>query len=189
MPESVWYFEQTHFPFLEQDDPDQIEAAIPECMWTAIASPPGPIVAGPDGAQVLQEGARRLRQQTDRAIIGLFGGNLLEFGQFLYRNDNFFMLLAGEPERAHRFLDKLTGDAPAQPRPIPRAPWASHIDVILFGDDLGMQSGPQISPPMYREFFQPREQRHVAAGEAARAAPEDHAALLRRRARTAARPD
>ena len=56
---------------------------------------------------MLAEGARRLRQQTDRAIIGLFGGNLLEFGQFLYRNDNFFMLLAGEPERAHRFLDKL----------------------------------------------------------------------------------
>jgi uroporphyrinogen decarboxylase len=34
---------------------------------------------------------------------------------------------------------------------------ASHIDVILFGDDLGMQSGPQMSPAMYREYFQPRE--------------------------------
>ena len=30
------------------------------------------------------------------------------------------------------------------------------IDVILFGDDLGMQNGPQISPRMYREFFKPR---------------------------------
>ena len=68
---------------------------------------PGPLSPEPDGAQLLRDGARRLRQQTDRAIIGLFGGNLLEFGQFLYRNDNFFMLLAGEPERAHRFLDKL----------------------------------------------------------------------------------
>ena len=42
MPEGVWYFEQTHWPFLEQDDLDHIEAAIPESMWTAIASPPGP---------------------------------------------------------------------------------------------------------------------------------------------------
>ena len=33
------------------------------------------------------------------------------------------------------------------------------IDVILFGDDLGMQSGPQISPKMYREFFKPRHAR------------------------------
>ncbi|MCX6926976.1 MAG: methyltransferase [Verrucomicrobia bacterium] len=156
MPEGVWYFEQTHWPFLEQDDPDNIEAAIPESMWTAIASPPGPIVAGPEGAKVLKEGARRLRQQTDRAIIGLFGGNLLEFGQFLYRNDNFFMLLAGEPERAHRFLDKLTE---MHLRNLDRFLTAvgDSIDVILFGDDLGMQSGPQVSPAMYREYFQPRE--------------------------------
>jgi uroporphyrinogen decarboxylase len=157
MPESVWYFEQTHYPFLEQDAPDHIESAIPESMWTAIASPPGPIVAGPDGAQVLREGAHRLRQQTDRAIIGLFGGNLLEFGQFLYRNDNFFMLLAGEPERAHHFLDKLLEMHLAN---LDRflAAVGDFIDVILFGDDLGMQSGPQVSPPMYREFFKPREQ-------------------------------
>jgi len=107
MPQNVWYFEQAHYPFLEQDDPDHIEDAVPECMWTAVASRPGLLAQGLRGAQVLREGARRLRQQTDRAIIGLFGGNLLEFGQFLYRNDNFFMLLAGEPERAHRFLDKL----------------------------------------------------------------------------------
>lgn len=33
------------------------------------------------------------------------------------------------------------------------------IDIILFGDDLGMQSGPQISPEMYREYFKPRHQR------------------------------
>jgi uroporphyrinogen decarboxylase len=27
----------------------------------------------------------------------------------------------------------------------------------MFGDDLGMQSGPQVSPAMYREYFKPRE--------------------------------
>jgi uroporphyrinogen decarboxylase len=32
-------------------------------------------------------------------VVGLFGGNLLELGQFMYRNDNFFMLMAGEPGR------------------------------------------------------------------------------------------
>jgi uroporphyrinogen decarboxylase len=31
-----------------------------------------------------------------------------------------------------------------------------YLDVIGFGDDLGMQNGPQISPVMYREFFKPR---------------------------------
>ena len=156
MPQGVWYFEQTHFPFLEKEDLDHLEDQLPESMWTAIASPPGPIIAGSDGEKRFTEGARKLREQTDRAIIGLFGGNLLEFGQFLYRNDGFLMLLAGEPERAHRFLDRL------MQMHLCNLEWflrsvGDHIDVILFGDDLGMQSGPQVSPAMYREFFQPRE--------------------------------
>lgn len=156
MPEGVWYFEQAHFPFLEREDLDGLEAAFTECMWCDAASPPGPLAAGSGGTQLLAEGARRLRQQTDRAIIGLFGGNLLELGQFLYRNDQFFMLLAGEPERAHRFLDRLL-EIHLRNLDLFLSAVGEHIDIILFGDDLGMQSGPQVSPAMYREFFQPRE--------------------------------
>ncbi len=156
MPEGVWYFEQSNFPFLEREDLDRLEAELDECMWSAIASPPGPLVAGADGARLFTEGARRLRQQTDRAIIGLFGGNLLELGQWFYRNDNFFLLLAGEPQRAHLFLDQLLE---LHLRNLDRFldAVADHIDIILFGDDLGMQSGPQVSPAMYRQYFKPRE--------------------------------
>ena len=157
MPEGVWYFEQANFPFLEREDLAQFEAGLAECMWSAIASPPGPITAGPGGAALLGAGARRLRQQTDRAILGLFGGNLLELGQWFYRNDNFFMLLAGQPERAHRFLDRALE---VHLRNLDRFLGAvgDFIDVIVFGDDLGMQSGPQVSPAMYRQFFKPRHQ-------------------------------
>lgn len=156
MPEGVLYFEQTHYPFAEQDDLDRIEELFAEGMWTGVRSPPGPIVAGPDGPQLLAEGARRLRAQTDRAILGLFGGNLLEMGQFFYRNDNFLMLLAGNPQRAHAFLDRVVQ---IHLRNLDRFLDAvgPHLDIILFGDDLGMQAGPQISPKMYWEFFQPRE--------------------------------
>jgi uroporphyrinogen decarboxylase len=125
-------------------------------MWTAIASPPGPITAGVEGVARLREGAQRLRKQTDRAVIGLFGGNLLEMGQFLYRNDNFFVLLAGNPERAHQFLDKVVEMHLVNLERFLGAV-GPFLDVVLFGDDLGMQNGPQISPKMYREFFQPRE--------------------------------
>ncbi len=156
MPDGVWYFEQANFPFLDHEDIESVEAELQECMWSAVASPPGPIAAGPEGEKVLVEGARALRRQTDRAIIGLFGGNLLELGQWFYRNDNFFMLLAGEPERAHRFLDRLMT---IHLRNLDRylSLVGPHIDIILFGDDLGMQNGPQVSPPMYRKYFKPRE--------------------------------
>lgn len=156
MPDGVVYFEQAYFPFQENDDLDRIDEAFEECMWTAVASPPGPLSAGAGGLALLSKGARRLRQQTDRAIIGLFGGNLLELGQFFYRNDNFFLLLAGEPGRAHRFLDRLVEIHLANLERFLGAV-GPYIDVILFGDDLGMQTGPQISPEMYRQFFQPRE--------------------------------
>ncbi|MFQ6035814.1 MAG: uroporphyrinogen decarboxylase family protein [Sedimentisphaerales bacterium] len=157
MPEGTLYFEQVYYPFLEgnggpNDDPEAIAGALEECMWTAgvISSPPGSI-----GSQQLCEGARRLREKTDRAIIGLFGGNLFEMGQFLYRNDQFLMLLASQPKRAHRFLDKIVEIHLANLERFLGAV-GEYIDIILFGDDLGMQTGPMLSPPMYREFFKAR---------------------------------
>lgn len=156
MPKDVWYFEQCHWPYLEREDLSTLRDELSETMWSGIASPPGPIVAGTDGPQKLVEGARSLRESTDRAIIGLFGGNLLELGQWFYRADNFFMLLAGEPERAHKFLDALV-EIHLENLDKFLTTVGPHIDIILFGDDLGMQSGPQVSPGMYREFFQPRE--------------------------------
>lgn len=156
MPDGALYFEQTYWPYM---DGEPNLADMPEnwseSMWAAIASPPGPETGGADGYEKLACGAKRLRESTDRAILGLFGGNLLEFGQFMYRNDNFFMLLAGEPKKAHAFLDRMVeihlGNIERFLGSV-----GEYIDIIVFGDDLGMQTGPQISPQMYREFFKPR---------------------------------
>ncbi len=150
MPDGTLYFEQTYFPFAEGGDPDEISAALDECMWAGVAPPPGPV-----DDRVLAEGARQLRQNTSLAIIGLFGGNLFEMGQFFYRSDNFMMLLAAEPQKAHRFLDQLVELHLSNLEKF-LATVGPHIDIILFGDDLGMQTGPMMSPQMYREFFKPR---------------------------------
>lgn len=159
MPDGALYFEQTYWPWLGRTaDFDDLPAAFAESMWTNVASPPGPITEGPDGDRVLVEGARRLRASTDRAIIGLFGGNLLEIGQFLFRNDEFFVLLASQPARAAEFLDKLTEHHLRNLEHF-LGLVGPYIDVILFGDDLGMQTGPQISPRMYRQLFKPRHAR------------------------------
>ena len=156
MPDGALYFEQTYWPFAEEEP---VLSTMPdiwtESMWAAIASPPGTEISGPDGQKVFREGARRLRERTDKAILGLFGGNLLEFGQFMYRNDNFFMLLAGEPKKAHAFLDKMV-EIHLENLENFLETVGDYIDIIVFGDDLGMQTGPQISPDMYREFFKPR---------------------------------
>ena len=153
MPEQALHFDQVYWPFLDgEEDLSRIEELYPEHMWTGLVSPPGPSVSTPEE---LAAGARALRARTSRAILGLFGGNLLEMGQFYYRMDNFLMMLAGEPRRAHRFLDALVE---IHLRNLERFLGAvgPYIDIVLFGDDLGAQNGPQISPRMYREFFKPR---------------------------------
>ena len=74
----------------------------------------------------------------------------------MWRNDRFFMLLIEEPEKAHAFLDRLVEIHLANLDRFLGAVGDS-IDIVLFGDDLGAQNGPQISPDMYREFFKPRQ--------------------------------
>jgi uroporphyrinogen decarboxylase len=158
MPDGALYFEQAYYPFADEAGPKTLAEAMEESMWHSIASPPGPLAAGEEGLKHLTEGAKKLRASTDRAILALFGGNLLESGQFLFRNDNFFMLLGGEPQKAHDFLDQLLESHLAKLETFLGAV-GPYIDIIVFGDDLGMQSGPQISPAMYREFFKPRHSR------------------------------
>lgn len=166
MPEGSLHFDQVYWPFLDgAEDLSRIAELYPEHMWTGVASPPGPSIGSMDE---LAAGARALRASTDRAILGLFGGNLLEMGQFYYRMDNFLAMLGEDPARVHRFLDALVEIHLANLKRFLAAVGDS-IDIICFGDDLGAQNCPQISPRMYREFFKPR---HAAMwAEAKRLAP------------------
>jgi uroporphyrinogen decarboxylase len=158
MPDGVLYFEPTYFPWAKSEPHHEaLVAAMAECLWN-IPTPPGPLVDGPDGDRLLVEGARQLREGTDRAILGVLGCNLFEWGQFLYRNDNFLALLAEEPLRVHDLLERLMQLHLASLEKYLGLVGA-YIDVIIFTDDLGMQTGPMISPRMYREFFKPRHSR------------------------------
>jgi len=156
--ESCLYFEQTCYPLADSDDQLFLDLTTPltKVMWWALGSPPAPIGYDDEGLVKLATGARALREASDRAIIGLFGGNLMELGQYLFRNDNFYLLLAGEPQRAHRFLDQAVEMHLANLERFLSAV-GPYIDIVMFGDDFGMQTGPQISPRMYAEFFQPRQ--------------------------------
>jgi len=156
--EGCLYFEQAYWPYLgsEQQEFDDVAQRLDRVMWSNIACPPAPLGYDPQGLKQLAAGAQALRASTDRAIIGLFGGNFLEIGQFMFRIDNFLAMLAGEKARTHRFLDKLLEMHLDNLRKFLSAA-GPYIDIILFGDDLGMQTGPQISPRTYREFIQPRQ--------------------------------
>ena len=158
----VLYFETINWPLEKTPhELDRLADEIGFTMWAAPAmtSPPGPVSATtPEGAQYLAAGARKLRESTDRAIVGLFGGNLFELGQWLFGMEGFYVLLAGEPELVGDYLDRLT-EIHLRNLEAYLGAVGPYIDVIAFGDDYGMQTGPQISPRMYKKYFKPRHER------------------------------
>jgi uroporphyrinogen decarboxylase len=163
------YLEQTHWPYMDREEADYagLDDAFDHMMWSKVAAPPAPIGLDPEGLAELAAGAQALRASTDRAIIGLFGGSLLENGQKFFRIDNFLAMLAGEKARTHRFLDRMV-EYHLERLGKYLSAVGPYIDIIVFSDDHGMQTGPQISPRAYREFLQPRQK--ILWGEAKRLA-------------------
>ncbi len=152
------YFEQTHFPLAERsfenDDFDDLEEILGHSMWTYVAHPGAHLPLDDQGLAEMTTTVKNFRPTTDRAILGLFGGNMFEIPQFLFRIDNFMMYLGLYPDAIHKFNEKLYA---IHLKNLEK--WLGavgpYIDIILFGDDLGGQNAPLISPAMYREFFKP----------------------------------
>jgi uroporphyrinogen decarboxylase len=151
------FFEQTCYPLYDSDDNrfEGLEYELDQVMWSRLGAPPAPAGLDEAGRQIRRESLRNLKEHTDRAIYGTFGGNLVEIGQMLFRNDHFLFQLAADPDRIHRFLDRLVELHLANLDNYLSAA-GPYIDLVGFGDDMGMQTGPQFSPEMYREFFKPR---------------------------------
>ena len=149
------YFEQIYFPLMERgiehDDFADLDDAFAHNMWCAIASPGAHLA--PDDER-LAAGAQALRESTDRAVVGIFGGNLFEVPQFLYRIDNYLTYMALYPDAIHRLSEALTA-AYLEKLEQWLGAVGPYIDVIVFGDDLGGQTGPLMSPAMYREYYNP----------------------------------
>lgn len=152
------YFEQTYFPLKDRDfaadDFSDLEDVLSHTVWTGIASPGGHLPLDERGLAEMASRAKTLRSLTDRAIIGLFGGNMFEIPQMLFRMDNYLTFLALYPENALCFSEKLC-DLHMKTLEKWLGAVGPYIDVILFGDDLGGQTGPLISPRMYRQIFKP----------------------------------
>ena len=161
-PLAIWkkgvlYCEQTYYPLenYDSDDFSNLQDALDDVMWCAFGGPPAPLGFSGEDMAKRKASISRLRQSTDRAIYAPFGGSIFEMGGFLYRQDNFMMEMMLNPERVHKYLEKVLEIYREGIKSFIEAN-GKNIDVMGFGgDDMGMQGGPQISPAMYREFFKP----------------------------------
>jgi uroporphyrinogen decarboxylase len=106
----------------------------------------------------LREQAQNLRQSSDQAIVMGFPGRVFTFGQFMCGMEDWLIKLKKNVPFASALMDKgleiqmtIVGhmlDAVGD-----------NVDIVYCAEDLGMQSGPIISPDLYRTLIKPRHRR------------------------------
>jgi len=98
--------------------------------------------------------ARRIREETDCAIAGVFGGHVFAQAQLVRGMDNFMCDLLVNETLARALMDTL---AESHMEEFDRYITAlgPYLDVVCVADDLGAQRGPQISVELFRRLVKP----------------------------------
>ena len=98
--------------------------------------------------------AKRLFTETDKAVVGIFQGNVFELGQLYWGYQKFFENLMLEPDLTQHYFKQRTD---AQMRDLEKylQVVGQYIQIINFCDDLGTQSSLLLSPTTYRELIKP----------------------------------
>ena len=157
MPAGATFFDQTYFPYVDGYPADYkgLDTEMVRVLWGRYAHSPWDH-AGDDGFwETLRKKTLELRQNTDKALFVGVGCNLFEWGTFLRRMDNFLMDLMCDPYNVEKLLDELMVRHLATLDKVCRS-IGDIVDIIRFGDDLGMGSGPLIDAETYRKHFKPR---------------------------------
>lgn len=145
MPEGVLYFEPCN-PLMEHASTTK---DIENHPWYYFRD---------EDLKMLETRARQLYDETDFAIMGGFGGNILENGQGLRSWSNFMMDLVINRSFAEDLMDKMVEVHLKNLEGYLQAV-GKYIQVIQMGDDLGTQAAPQLAPDMYREMIKPRHKK------------------------------
>ncbi len=157
MPVGATFFDQTYFPYADgyPSDYSGLDAEMHRIMWARHAHSPWDHAGDPDFWQKLREKALFLRRETDKCLLMVCGCNLFEWGTFLRRIDNFLMDLVRDEYNVEKLLDELMKRHLSTLEKVCNAV-GDIADIIRFGDDLGMTTGPFMSPDTYRRIFKPR---------------------------------
>ena len=157
MPVGATFFDQTYFPYADgyPDSYENLDQEMGRIMWARHVHSPWDHASDSGFWQKLRENTLKLRQTTDKALLVVCGCNLFEWGTFLRRMDNFLMDLMCDPYNVEKLLDELMKRHLATLEKVCEAV-GDIVDIIRFGDDLGMSSGPFMDVDTYKELFKPR---------------------------------
>lgn len=156
MPVGATFFDQTYFPY-EDDYPDNydgLDKAMGKVLWSALVHSPWDHAAEPNFYETLRERVLKLRQSTDKALMITCGCNLFEWGTFLRRMDNFLMDIYADEENVQALVEQLMERHLASLEKVCAAV-GDIVDILRFGDDLGMTTDMFMSREKYQTLFKP----------------------------------
>lgn len=124
---------------------------------------PWPDAAAPGRGEGAEADAKRLYEDTQLALVGRFGGPIIQTAIYMMGFERWLVCVAKEPEFAGVLLDKITDVSMALDR-IGLEATSKYMQIFkASGDDFGMQTGPLYSPKSFRRLFLPRLQRRWQA--------------------------
>jgi len=156
-PKSSLYVDQTYWIWKDIPRiPDKFtEEDVTKHMW-AVPTPPWHLDIFDDkDFELFVRNIRELYETTNYAIMLSVGCNLFEAGTFLRRMDNFLCDIYLDKKGTERLLDFLVQKNLRLLNRVLEGV-GKYVDILQFGDDLGSQCGPFMSPDIFKKIFKPR---------------------------------
>jgi uroporphyrinogen decarboxylase len=121
-----------------------------------VARYPWPDPAAPERFVGLAGEAKAIHEQEGRAVaLTAMSAGLFETAAYLMGFESFYVALLREPQVVGALLDKILESKLVYWDRVLRE-CGEYVDVVCEDDDLAGQSGPLISPGMYRRMIKPR---------------------------------
>ena len=153
MPKGSMYFDDAYHPLEKAETKKDIDSFFEGSFDPTLNWPP---LLTKEDASLLRTKSKYLYDNTSYAILGGFGGNFLETGEYLRGYQNYLVDLIRKKDLIMYLQEKLV-EYFKQNLKVWLDAVKDYIQVGVFGDDLGHQGGPLISPRIYREMIQPYE--------------------------------
>ena len=158
MPPGATFYDQAHFPWVDgypegrRAMEEAIDEAMDKVLWSNLVHSPWDHAGEDDFWEQLRSRTIKLRESTDKALLVVCGCNLFEWGTFLRRMDNFLMDLYTDQDNVAILMELLMERHMKTLAKVCESV-GDVVDVLRFGDDLGMDSGPFMGLDVYRDLF------------------------------------
>ena len=119
---------------------------------------PWPDPTDPGYTRGLRDRLLYYRENTDYAIALRLPSVFVHVTQYLRGFEDWFLDLAADKKLAGALFDAVTEQNTAMAEEMLKV-GGDLADVVCTSDDLGFQTGPMVSPELYRELFKPRHKK------------------------------